>query len=76
MYTTRERVLPDQAIGRVSAETIGCYPPGQAIFVAGECITREGVDYLKRAVAAGGHLKRVQDDDFQTIEILGDDTPY
>lgn len=76
MFTSRERVPPHQAVGRVSAETIGCFPPGQAIFVAGERITKEGVAYLKRAVAAGGHLKRVQDDDFQTIEVLGDGEPY
>jgi ornithine decarboxylase len=70
MHSDRERVPVYQAVGRVCAETIGCYPPGQAIFVAGELVTEEGVRYLSRAVAAGGHLKRVQDDGFRTLEVL------
>lgn len=70
MLTDRERIPTDEAAGRISAETIGCYPPGQAIFVAGERITLEGIDYLQRAVDAGGHLKRIQDDHFQTIAVV------
>jgi len=70
MRAPRERVPQAQAVGRISGETIGCYPPGQAIFVAGERITQEGVDYLARAIEAGGHLKRVQDDHFQTIDVV------
>lgn len=72
MCERRVRMPKEEAIGRVSAETIGCYPPGQAIFVAGERITREGVRYLTDAVSKGGHLKRVEDDNFTTIEILLD----
>jgi lysine decarboxylase len=70
MLTARKRVPITEAIGRVSAETIGCYPPGQAILVAGERITEGGVTYLARVVAAGGHLKRVEDDHFKTIEVV------
>ncbi len=72
MLTKRKRIPKDQAIGLISGETIGCYPPGQAIFVAGERITEEGIDYLTRAVKAGGHLKRVQDDHFRTIEVINE----
>lgn len=66
----RERVRTRDAIGRISAETIGCYPPGQAIVVAGERLSRASVEYLTRAVNAGGHLKRVEDDRFATIQVL------
>ena len=66
----RIRVPRREAVGRVSAETIGAYPPGQAIFVPGERIHAEGVEFLEGVVASGGHLKRVHDDDFQTIEVL------
>jgi ornithine decarboxylase len=69
-FAKRERVPRAEAVGRVIGETIGCYPPGQAIFVAGERITQEGVDYLARAMDAGGHLKRVQDDHFQTVDVV------
>lgn len=70
MRAPRERVPVGSAVGRVSAETIGCYPPGQAIVVAGERVTEGVVDYLTRAVDAGAHLKRVYDDHFQTIEVV------
>ncbi len=75
MSLSRERVPRRAAIGRVCAETIGAYPPGQAIFVAGERVHAEGVDYLERVVAAGGHLKRVQDDHFETIEVVREAGP-
>jgi arginine/lysine/ornithine decarboxylase len=70
MQKARKRVPKAEAIGRVCAETIGCFPPGQAIFVAGEQITGDGVRYLERVISAGGHLKRIQDDEFQTIEVV------
>jgi arginine/lysine/ornithine decarboxylase len=70
----RERVPRRQAVGRVSGESIGCYPPVQAVFVPGERITEEAVDYLASVVEAGGHLKRVDDDHFLTIDVLRD--PY
>ena len=66
----RERVSTSEAVGRISAETIGCFPPGQAILVAGERVAADSVDYLSRAVAAGGHLKRVQDDGFRTVVVI------
>jgi arginine decarboxylase len=68
--SARERVTPDRAVGRVSGETISCYPPGQAILVAGERITQEIVDYLAGVLRAGGHLKRAHDDHFQTVEVV------
>lgn len=65
-----KRVPVEQAEGQICAETIGCYPPGTAILVAGERVSKEALDYLKGATAAGAHLKRVFDDHFQTIEIV------
>jgi arginine decarboxylase len=59
------------SIGRTSAETIACYPPGSAIVVAGEIITAEIVNYLEKMVAHGAHLKGAFDPTFQTIEVLG-----
>jgi ornithine decarboxylase len=75
MAAPRERVPRRKAVGRVSGESIGCYPPGQAVFVPGELITAEAVDYLESVVEAGGHLKRVDDDHFLTINVLRDPNP-
>lgn len=72
MHSRRERVSVREAIGRVSGETICCYPPGQAIVVAGEVISQEAVEYLSHAVRAGAHLKRVRDDNFKTWEVVGE----
>lgn len=72
MLGRRERVSVRNAIGRVSAETISCYPPGQAIIIAGEAVTKETIEYLTYAVDAGAHLKRVRDDNFKTMEVIGD----
>ena len=74
LLTARERVRRREAVNRVSAQTIGCYPPGQAIIVAGERVTPSAVDYLWRAVAAGAHLKRAHDDHFQPIEVVRETT--
>lgn len=70
MTRKRDRIPRRKAVGCVSAETISAYPPGQAVFVAGERITAEGLDFLERVVASGGHLKRVLDDNFEQIEVI------
>lgn len=69
-HVRRLRLPREAAIGKVSAETIGAYPPGQAVIVAGERITEEAVAYLARVVEEGGHLKRVADDHFRTLQVL------
>jgi ornithine decarboxylase len=73
LLSSRQRVPVCESIGRVSGETIACYPPGQAVIMAGERITTEVIDYLTRAVAAGAHLKRVRDDHFRTMEVIRDE---
>ncbi len=70
---THTRVQVADAVGRVSAETVSCYPPGQAILVAGERVTDEVVAYLRATTAMGGHLKRARDDGFQTIDVVNDE---
>lgn len=52
-----EEVDAVAAIGRVSAQVVGAYPPGQAIIAPGEIITGDAIDYLRAVVAAGGTLK-------------------
>lgn len=74
-WPKRLRVPANDAIGHISGETIACYPPGQAIIVAGEMVTPEAIRYLQLVARAGGHLKRVHDDNLATIEILFDIQP-
>jgi len=70
-YFPDRRVVPVQtAVGKVSAETISAYPPGSAVIVAGEEISRDVVEYLKCVRARGGALKGASDPEFKRIKIL------
>ena len=48
-----EAVAVDEAVGRISCESIAGYPPGVPTLLPGERVTRRVVDYL-RALTAGG----------------------
>lgn len=55
-YGDTETIALDCAAGRVSADTVTSYPPGTAIIVTGEEITREQIEYIKLLKSAGAEL--------------------
>jgi arginine decarboxylase len=64
-------VLPvDDAVGRVSAESIAGYPPGIPALLPGERITTELVTYLRELKDSGARLHGASDPDFRTICVL------
>jgi arginine decarboxylase len=65
-----EEIEVDDAIGRVSAETIAGYPPGIPALLPGERITQEVIDYLRELVAAGARLHGASDPAFHTVYVL------
>jgi arginine decarboxylase len=65
-----ERVAADDAVGRVSAESIAGYPPGIPALLPGERITAEVVEYLRELVAAGARLHGASDPSFATVEVV------
>jgi arginine decarboxylase len=65
-----ERVGVDDAVGRVSAESIAGYPPGIPALLPGERISAEAVAYLRELVAAGARLHGAVDPGFETIAVL------
>ncbi|HVL97184.1 MAG TPA: amino acid decarboxylase [Solirubrobacteraceae bacterium] len=65
-----EAVEADDAVGRVSAETIAGYPPGIPALLPGERITDEVVGYLRELVAAGARLHGASDPSFHTVYVL------
>ena len=67
-----ERIRVEEAIGRVSAECIGVFPPGNAIIVHGETITEEVVAYLTAVSRPelGAHLKGASSPHFETINVI------
>jgi lysine decarboxylase len=64
-------VLPvDDAVGRVSCESIAGYPPGIPALLPGELITQETVGYLRDLVRAGARLHGASDPSFTTLTVL------
>jgi arginine decarboxylase len=65
-----ETVAVDDAIGRISCESIAGYPPGVPTLLPGERITDEVVAYLRALTAAGARLHGAADPTFETIRVL------
>ena len=65
-----EVVAVDDAVGRVSAESIAGYPPGIPALLPGERITTELVSYLRELKVAGARLHGASDPEFRAISVL------
>jgi arginine/lysine/ornithine decarboxylase len=65
-----EIVAVDDAVGRISCESIAGYPPGIPALLPGERITAELVAYLRELRVAGARLHGASDPDFATINVL------
>jgi lysine decarboxylase len=65
-----EVVPVDEAVGRVSSESIAGYPPGIPALLPGERITAETVAYLRELVTSGARLHGASDPSFATINVL------
>ncbi len=65
-----ERVAVEDAIGRVSCESIAGYPPGIPAILPGERLTAEIARYLRETLDSGGRLHGSSDPDFRSIHVL------
>jgi lysine decarboxylase len=65
-----EPVLVDEAIGRISCESIAGYPPGVPALLPGERVTAEVVEYLRELTTAGARLHGAADPTFATVRVL------
>jgi arginine decarboxylase len=65
-----EQVAVDDAVGRISCESIASYPPGVPALLPGERISTETVAYLRRLAASGARLHGASDPAFRTINVL------
>lgn len=63
-------VAVDDAVGRVSCESIAGYPPGIPALLPGERITAETVAYLRELHNSGARLHGASDPSFATIHVL------
>jgi arginine decarboxylase len=69
-FAVAEVVASEDAIGRVSADTLCPYPPGIPILLPGEKITEQCVDILKAVLAAGGSVSGARDEDLSTLRVV------
>lgn len=67
-----EVVPVDDAVGRISCESIAGYPPGVPTLLPGERVTAEVVEYLRTLTAAGARLHGAADPTFATVRVLAD----
>ncbi len=67
-----ETVPVDQAVGRISCESIAGYPPGVPALLPGERVTAEVIGYLRELTAAGARLHGAADPTFATVRVLAD----
>ena len=63
----------DDAIGRISCESIAGYPPGVPALLPGERVTDEVIAYLRELTAAGARLHGAADPTFATVRVLIDE---
>ena len=65
-----ELVAVDDAIGRISCESIASYPPGVPALLPGERVSAETIAYLRELAASGARLHGASDADFKTMHVL------
>lgn len=69
-YKTKEIVLLEDSVGRISGESIMAYPPGIPIVTPGEMITKEIIDYIKTLKENNAYLSDMQDKTLKTILVI------
>ncbi|WP_173916608.1 aminotransferase class I/II-fold pyridoxal phosphate-dependent enzyme [Halobacillus sp. Marseille-Q1614] len=69
-YSKTETVRLEDAVGRISAEFIMIYPPGIPIFIPGEIITNDNVQYIRENIKAGLPVQGPEDDTLNTIRVI------
>jgi arginine decarboxylase len=63
-------VSTNQAIGRISAESICPYPPGIPVLIPGEIITADALSYLQQILDLGGELVGCSDPTLANISVV------
>jgi lysine decarboxylase len=60
----------EDAVHKISAEIIACYPPGIPVVCPGEKITDEIIDYLVAMRKAGAHFQGCHDQELRKIAVI------
>ncbi|MBV8943753.1 MAG: aminotransferase class I/II-fold pyridoxal phosphate-dependent enzyme [Solirubrobacterales bacterium] len=65
-----EPLAVEDAVGRISCESIAGYPPGVPALLPGERVTAEVTQYLRDMFTAGARLHGAADPTFATVRVL------
>lgn len=69
-YSSTEVVPFKESSGRICAEFIMIYPPGIPIFIPGEIISEENIEFVLMNIAAGLPVQGPEDDTLQNIRVI------
>ena len=69
-FAPHARVPAAEAVGRVSAELVAPYPPGVPVLAPGERVTRDALDALLAARAAGTRVAYAADPSLETLRVV------
>ncbi|SER97445.1 arginine decarboxylase [Gracilibacillus ureilyticus] len=69
-YAEYETILLEQSAGRISAESIMIYPPGIPIFIPGEIISDDNIQYIYNNLDSNLPVQGLHDTTLKTIRVL------
>lgn len=69
-YAETEVIPFEGSTGRIIAEFVMVYPPGIPIFIPGEIITEDNLNYTRKNIEAGLPVQGAEDDKFKTIRVI------
>ncbi|RFU63426.1 aminotransferase class I/II-fold pyridoxal phosphate-dependent enzyme [Peribacillus glennii] len=69
-YSDTEIVPIDDSVGRIIAEFIMVYPPGIPIFIPGEIINKDNVEYIKKNLEVGLPVQGPEDSDLKFLRVI------
>ena len=69
-YAQTESIPLAEAEGYICAEFIMVYPPGIPIFIPGEIITKDNIEYIQMNIKAGLPVQGPEDDTLQNIRVI------
>ncbi|NLY79073.1 MAG: aminotransferase class I/II-fold pyridoxal phosphate-dependent enzyme [Lysinibacillus sp.] len=74
-YSSTEVIPLKESAGYICAEFIMVYPPGIPIFIPGEVITQENIDYIQMNIEAGLPVQGPEDATLETIRVIKERKP-
>ncbi|SDN23611.1 aminotransferase class I/II-fold pyridoxal phosphate-dependent enzyme [Alkalicoccus daliensis] len=69
-YAETETIPLFEAAGRISAEFIMIYPPGIPVFIPGEIIEQENLDYIEKNIRSGLPVQGPEDASLKNLRVI------